>query len=109
MNNIVIEIPSIKKEVLRVAAYCRISTAYEEQQTCLDSQIRIIIQITSTIMRAGYLQISIRALKQNRIQPYDERLLLRKCKLRLFNSCWIKNLILQLWVLLIMSVKMPDG
>ena len=32
-NKIVIEIPSIKKEVLRVAAYCRVSTAYEEQQT----------------------------------------------------------------------------
>ncbi len=39
-NKIVIEIPSIKKEVLRVAAYCRVSTAYEEQQTSLDSQIQ---------------------------------------------------------------------
>ncbi|HBX89054.1 MAG TPA: hypothetical protein DEG09_10650 [Marinilabiliaceae bacterium] len=29
-NKIVIEILSIKKEVLRVAAYCRVSTAYEE-------------------------------------------------------------------------------
>ncbi|MCB8818367.1 recombinase family protein [Desulfosporosinus shakirovi] len=40
MNNIVIEIPSTKKEVLRVAAYCRVSTAYEEQQTSLNSQIQ---------------------------------------------------------------------
>ncbi len=39
-NNIVIEIPPIKKEVLQVAAYCRVSTAYEEQQTSLDSQIQ---------------------------------------------------------------------
>lgn len=39
-DSIVIEIPSIKKEVLRVAAYCRVSTAYEEQQTSLDSQIQ---------------------------------------------------------------------
>lgn len=39
-NNIVIEIPSIKKEVLCAAAYCRVSTAYEEQQTSLDSQIQ---------------------------------------------------------------------
>ncbi|MCG9969903.1 recombinase family protein [Pelotomaculum terephthalicicum JT] len=39
-NKIVIEIPAIKKEVLRVAAYCRVSTAYEEQQTSLDSQIQ---------------------------------------------------------------------
>lgn len=40
MNKTVIEIPSIKKEVLRVAAYCRVSTAYEEQQTSLNSQIQ---------------------------------------------------------------------
>ncbi|MEL7568650.1 MAG: recombinase family protein [Dehalobacterium sp.] len=40
MNKIVLEIPSIKKEVLHVAAYCRVSTAYEEQQTSLDSQIQ---------------------------------------------------------------------
>lgn len=39
-NKIVIEIPPIKKEVLHVAAYCRVSTAYEEQQTSLDSQIQ---------------------------------------------------------------------
>lgn len=39
-NNIVIEIPPIKKEVLRVVAYCRVSTAYEEQQASLDSQIQ---------------------------------------------------------------------
>lgn len=39
-NNIVIEIPPIKKEVLHVAAYCRVSTVYEEQQTSLDSQIQ---------------------------------------------------------------------
>ena len=39
-DNIVIEIPAIKKEVLRVAVYCRVSTAYEEQQTSLDSQIQ---------------------------------------------------------------------
>ncbi len=29
-NNIVIEIPAIKKEVLRITTYCRVSTAYEE-------------------------------------------------------------------------------
>jgi DNA invertase Pin-like site-specific DNA recombinase len=39
-DSIVIEIPSIKKEVLRVAADCRVITAYEEQQTSLDSQIQ---------------------------------------------------------------------
>lgn len=39
-NKIVIEIPAIKKEVLHIAANCRISTAYEEQQTSLDSQIQ---------------------------------------------------------------------
>ena len=40
MNNIVIEIPSIKKEILRVAAYCRVSTVYEEQQSSLNTQIQ---------------------------------------------------------------------
>lgn len=40
MNSTIIEIPEKKKAVLRVAAYCRVSTAYEEQQTSLDSQIQ---------------------------------------------------------------------
>ena len=40
MSNIVIEIPSTKKDILRVAAYCRVSTAYEEQQSSLNAQIQ---------------------------------------------------------------------
>lgn len=40
MNSNIIEIPAKKKAVLRVAAYCRVSTAYEKQQTSLDSQIQ---------------------------------------------------------------------
>lgn len=40
MNRNIIEIPAKKKAVLRVAAYCRVSTAYEEQQTSLDGQIQ---------------------------------------------------------------------
>ncbi|PYG87233.1 DNA invertase Pin-like site-specific DNA recombinase [Ruminiclostridium sufflavum DSM 19573] len=40
MSNIIIEIPATQKEVLRVAAYCRVSTVYEEQRTSLDSQIQ---------------------------------------------------------------------
>lgn len=36
MSNVVIEIPSIKKEILRVAAYCRVSTVYDEQQSSLN-------------------------------------------------------------------------
>ncbi|RCX09312.1 hypothetical protein DFR58_13728 [Anaerobacterium chartisolvens] len=43
-NNIVIEIPSTKKEVLRVPAYCRVSTAS-------------ILYSISAIMRDGYLHI----------------------------------------------------
>jgi len=39
MGNIIIEIPFIKKEILRVNAYCRVSTAYEEQQSSLNAQI----------------------------------------------------------------------
>lgn len=40
MNNDIIEIPLKEKEVLRVAAYCRVSTPYEEQQTSLDTQVQ---------------------------------------------------------------------
>lgn len=40
MNNNIIEIPAKEKKVLRVAAYCRVSTSYEEQQTSLDAQIQ---------------------------------------------------------------------
>lgn len=40
MNSNIIEIPAKKKAVLRVSTYCRVSTAYEEQQTSLDSQIQ---------------------------------------------------------------------
>ena len=40
MSSIVIEIPSVKKEILRVAAYCRVSTVYEEQQSSLNAQIQ---------------------------------------------------------------------
>ena len=31
------EIPAKEKEVLRVAAYCRVSTAYEEQQSSFEN------------------------------------------------------------------------
>ncbi|HOJ11248.1 MAG TPA: recombinase family protein [Clostridiales bacterium] len=34
------KIPSIKKEILRVAAYCRVSTVYEEQQSSLNALIQ---------------------------------------------------------------------
>lgn len=40
MNYNVIEIPEKKDEVLCVAAYCRVSTAYEEQQSSLKAQIQ---------------------------------------------------------------------
>lgn len=34
---LVMEIPAKEKEVLRVAAYCRVSTAYEEQQSSFEN------------------------------------------------------------------------
>ncbi|MDF9407203.1 MAG: Transposon gamma-delta resolvase [Pelotomaculum sp. PtaB.Bin013] len=43
MNKNIIEIPANKKESLRVAAYCRVSTPYEEQQSSLDAQVRYYI------------------------------------------------------------------
>lgn len=38
MSNIVIGIPSTKKEILRVAVYCRVSTTYEENR---NEEVRI--------------------------------------------------------------------
>jgi len=40
MSNNVIEIPVNKKDVLCVAAYCRVSTPYEDQQSSLEAQIQ---------------------------------------------------------------------
>jgi len=54
MNNIVIEIPSTKKEVLRVAALL-----HGQHNRPVWIRRFNIIQITSIIMRAGYLQVSI--------------------------------------------------
>lgn len=53
MNNIVIEIPFVKKEDLRVAAYYRVS--FEEQRTVWIRRFNI-IQTILTIMGAGYWQ-----------------------------------------------------
>ena len=58
MCNNVIKIPAEGREILHVAAYCRVSTAYEEQQSSLDAQVYSIIQITLPIMPVGLLRES---------------------------------------------------
>jgi len=40
MKNNITEIPAKDKRVLHIAAYCRVSTPYEEQQTSLDTQVQ---------------------------------------------------------------------
>ncbi len=56
MLKYVVDIPStkvrqpIRMQKLRVAAYCRVSTTYGEQQQCLDTQIVFYIDYLISIL-----------------------------------------------------------